>query len=244
MRKKAPQSKKIKTSNSSNLPKIVWSAKVKHDGVAMNAMFRAMMRKKASQSSSRRTGFISDWKPQKGFGFIQADHGREVFCHRTQVVLSNQSDRSPLVGSRVEFELGEMNRAQNVSAIGGSAVPSGRYEGIVKKWDPKHDCGIITAMDGKGDISFSEKDIWQQKKEFDIGIAVEYDLKLLYGTWHANYVTKKGKAVKFCKKCGSFDHFETDSFCRLFVRKEKAEVVRGESAQGKSFGWRPYTGKV
>ena len=47
-------------------------------------------------------GKVTLWKESQGYGFIQADDGREVFFNRSGLVGRNEA----YIGDRVTFELG------------------------------------------------------------------------------------------------------------------------------------------
>jgi cold shock CspA family protein len=56
----------------------------------------------AATDEATLTGTVKFFKPERGFGLILADGGREYFCHRTQL-----ADRDELKsGQRVCFEAG------------------------------------------------------------------------------------------------------------------------------------------
>lgn len=52
--------------------------------------------------SNKQTGEVFSWKPDKGYGFIHADDGDEIFVHVNNVV----SGGVPHPGQRVSFETG------------------------------------------------------------------------------------------------------------------------------------------
>jgi len=63
------------------------------------------------------TGTVKWFNDSKGFGFIQADDGQDVFVHQTAIVM--EGHRTLSEGQRVEFDLtqGEKGpKAENVKA--------------------------------------------------------------------------------------------------------------------------------
>ena len=51
---------------------------------------------------NQKSGIISKWNPERGFGFIRLANGRDHFMHISQWL----SDEAPAVGVHVLFELG------------------------------------------------------------------------------------------------------------------------------------------
>jgi CspA family cold shock protein len=56
--------------------------------------------------SEREFGRVKFWDNDKGYGFIRADNGRDVFVH-----VSATGFLSPSVGDRVSFEVGTNPRS-------------------------------------------------------------------------------------------------------------------------------------
>jgi CspA family cold shock protein len=67
-------------------------------------------------------GKVKWWNPQKGYGFILMDDGKEVFAHYTGISFGGRGTRNLLDGATVKFELldgpkgkyaGEIEEVQN-----------------------------------------------------------------------------------------------------------------------------------
>lgn len=72
------------------------------------------------------TGTVVSWK--KGFGFIEDEAKNQHFVHFSALQVEEGGFRALDVGQQVEFVVSEQDgrtRAENVTAIGGGALPSG-----------------------------------------------------------------------------------------------------------------------
>jgi cold shock CspA family protein len=70
----------------------------------------------------REEGRIKNWFRDRGYGFIRADDGRNIFVHVSQTGFLIPND-----GSRCSFDIGENPRtgkpeAKNVAILDGEAV--------------------------------------------------------------------------------------------------------------------------
>lgn len=65
-------------------------------------------------------GKVKWFNDEKGFGFIGADDGRDIFCHYSAIQMSGR--RTLQEGDRVEFEIETAEkgpRAKNVTVVAG-----------------------------------------------------------------------------------------------------------------------------
>jgi len=60
-------------------------------------------------------GTVKEWHVERGWGFIEPEYGRDVFCHYSQILM--EGFRSLAVGAPVEFsiERTESGRRQAVN---------------------------------------------------------------------------------------------------------------------------------
>jgi cold shock CspA family protein len=71
-------------------------------------------------------GTIATWDTTRGFGFIEDADGRQHYAHFTALRVRDGAFRGVEPGDRVAFELvsvGGRTRAENVTAVGGGALP-------------------------------------------------------------------------------------------------------------------------
>ncbi len=51
----------------------------------------------------QQVGTVKDWRIEKGWGFIETESGRDVFCHHSQILIGGF--KSLTVGTPVEFSV-------------------------------------------------------------------------------------------------------------------------------------------
>ena len=89
------------------------------------------------------TGKIKTWMSGRGFGFVEDDKTKQQhFVHFSSLKIEPGGYRSVTVGQEVEFDVAQVDgrsRAENVTAPGGVALPSGQRPA---------DVGEARTMDG------------------------------------------------------------------------------------------------
>ncbi len=72
-------------------------------------------------------GSVVSWMPGRGFGFIQGPDQKQYFVHHSAIKVEDGAYRGLTVGQEVEFDAATQDdgktRADNVTAIGGGALP-------------------------------------------------------------------------------------------------------------------------
>ena len=62
------------------------------------------------------TGTISKLVSERGFGFIQAEDGKEYFFHRNELATASDFDRL-VGGEKVEFEIGQSPKGPQATKV-------------------------------------------------------------------------------------------------------------------------------
>eukprot|EP00658_Telonema_sp_P-2_P010005 TRINITY_DN13744_c0_g1_i1.p1 TRINITY_DN13744_c0_g1~~TRINITY_DN13744_c0_g1_i1.p1 ORF type:complete len:101 (-),score=24.57 TRINITY_DN13744_c0_g1_i1:79-381(-) len=74
-------------------------------------------------------GKVASWMAGRGFGFVEDDNDKKQhFVHFTALQVEPGGFQALSVGQEIEFEVNSREgrtRAENVTAVGGSPLPSG-----------------------------------------------------------------------------------------------------------------------
>lgn len=149
-------------------------------------------------------GTVKNFNPLKGFGFVVADDGLEIFLHVKGVA----DGGVPQAGDKVTFDLEESKmkpgqmQANNVKGCTGTAdakgggavsgvVGTGTLTGTCKSFNPEKGYGFITPADGSENVFFNAKQMVDGSSP-QSGDSLTYDVgpsPIKPGQMQANNVT-------------------------------------------------------
>lgn len=115
------------------------------------------------------TGSVKNFNPMKGFGFVIASDGLEIFLH----IKACTDGGVPVAGDAIAFDLEESKlkpgQMQASNVTGGSGKPAekggkgggkgGSLQGTCKSFNPEKGYGFISPADGSENIFFNVKQI-------------------------------------------------------------------------------------